>query len=260
LSENSTREEGVASDKLPIDDALHVKPPASPLVEATLDLIKERVRKRLSESGMTWEEFVFSGSDRLVTADDVAAVEAAILGSGYRFDWSSRTSVTERPEAYKPLAGVQDQDAGFAHPDAPTAEPDEAGRALRGIGDNVVRYPADVSGKALYVRSNERVLELLSGGVPAGAIAIIDDSGGTLTAPIIDQFAGVICAGGSVRSHLGILTREYNIPCLMNAKVAGIREGDRIAIEATAEAKTTEDYQQGVERVGRVWLLEEASR
>lgn len=250
----------MASDKLPIDDALHVKPPASPLVEATLDLIKERVRKRLSESGMTWEEFVFSGSDRLVTADDVAAVEAAILGSGYRFDWSSCTSVTERPEAYKPLAGVQDQDAGFAHPDAPTAEPDEAGRALRGIGDNVVRYPADVSGKALYVRSNERVLELLSGGVPAGAIAIIDDSGGTLTAPIIDQFAGVICAGGSVRSHLGILTREYNIPCLMNAKVAGIREGDRIAIEATAEAKTTEDYQQGVERVGRVWLLEEASR
>jgi len=109
------------------------------------------------------------------------------------------------------------------------------------------------------VRSNERVMELLTNGVPAGSIAIIDDSGGTLTAPIIDQFAGVICAGGSVRSHLGILTREYNIPCLMNAKVTGIREGDRIVIEATAQAKTTEDYQTGTERVGRVWLIGESA-
>lgn len=245
----------MTSDKLPIDDALHARPPASPLVEAVLDLIKARVRKRLGESGMSWEEFVFSGSDRLITAQDIADVEASILASGHRFDWSARISVAERPEVHKPLAGAEELSAGFAHPEAPTAEPDEAGRALRGIGDNVVRHPADVSGKALYVRSNERVLELLSGGVPAGSIAIIDDSGGTLTAPIIDQFAGVICAGGSVRSHLGILTREYNIPCLMNAKVTGIREGDRIGIEATAEAKTTEDYQQGTERVGRIWLL-----
>ena len=133
------------------------------------------------------------------------------------------------------------------------------GGSLRGVGDNVVRHPADIAGNALYVRSNERVMELLTNGVPAGSIAIIDDSGGTLTAPIIDQFAGVVCAGGSVRSHLGILTREYNIPCLMNAKVSGIREGDRIVIEATAEAKTTEDYQQGIDRVGRIWLAGEAA-
>ena len=43
----------------------------------------------------------------------------------------------------------------------------------------------------------------------------------------------------------------------MNAKVTGIREGDRIVIEATAQSKTTEDYQTGTDRVGRVWLLAE---
>jgi phosphoenolpyruvate-protein kinase (PTS system EI component) len=91
--------------------------------------------------------------------------------------------------------------------------------------------------------------------VPPGPIAGIDDSGGTLTAPLIEHFAGVICAGGTVRSHLGILTREYNIPCLMNAKLAGVKEGDRVLIETTAAAKTTEDYQQGVERVAHIWLL-----
>lgn len=250
--------EVVSADKLPIDDVLHAGPPASPLVEAVLDLAKERVRAKFAASGQSWDEFVFGGADSLITAEDFAAVEKAILASGHRFDWSARISVTERPEAYKAAEGAGDDGTGFAHPDAPGGD-FEDGRALRGVGDNVVRHNADMAGTALYVRSNERVMELLANGVPAGSIAIIDDSGGTLTAPIIDQFAGVVCAGGSVRSHLGILTREYNIPCLMNAKVAGIREGDRIVIEASAAAKTTEDYQTGTERVGRVWLVQESA-
>lgn len=244
-------------DRLPIDDALYAKPPQSPLVEAVLDLLRERVRVRLRESGLSWDEFVFAASDELIGPAEIATVEARILATGHRFDWSARVSVMERPEAYKAGTDSSAEADGFAHPEAPSEAPDADGRALRGVGDNVVRYKADVTGRALYVRSNERVLELLSQGVPDGAIAIIDDSGGTLTAPIIDRFAGVVCAGGSVRSHLGILTREYNIPCLMNAKVAGIRDGDRIVIEASAAAKTTEDYQRGIERVARVWRLME---
>ena len=247
----------MSSVKLPIDDALYAGPPASPLVEAVLDLARERVREKLAASGQSWDEFVFSGSDALITTEDFTAVEAAILASGHRFDWSARISVVERPEAHKSDGDAGDDGAGFAHLDAPSGDFDSEGRALRGVGDNVVRHPTDMTGTALYVRSNERVMELLTNGVPPGSIAIIDDSGGTLTAPIIDQFAGVVCAGGSVRSHLGILTREYNIPCLMNAKVTGISEGDRIVIEVTAAAKTTEDYQQGTDRVGRVWLLAE---
>lgn len=249
----------MSSDKLPIDDVLHAGPPASPLVEAVLDLSRERVRAKLAASGQSWDEFVFGGADSLITAEDFTAVEAAILASGHRFDWSARISVVERPKAHKSDGGSVDDGAGFAHPDAPTGDFDGEGRALRGVGDNVVRHAADMTGIALYVRSNERVMELLTNGVPPGSIAIIDDSGGTLTAPIIDQFAGVVCAGGSVRSHLGILTREYNIPCLMNAKVTGIREGDRITIEVTAPAKTTEDYQTGTDRVGRIWLLGETA-
>jgi signal transduction protein with GAF and PtsI domain len=123
-----------------------------------------------------------------------------------------------------------------------------------------VRYPANVVGVARYIRGNARVLADLADGVPPETIAVIDDSGGTLTAPSIEQFAGVVCAGGSVRSHLGIITREYGIPCLMNARVRGIRDGDRIEIEATAQARTAEDYQAGVERPARVWRHAGAER
>ena len=78
---------------------------------------------------------------------------------------------------------------------------------------------------------------------------------GTLTAPVLEKFAGVLCAGGTTRSHLAILTREYGIPCLMNARVSGIRDGDRVMLEVTARAKTADDYQTGAEVSARVFRL-----
>ncbi len=45
-------------------------------------------------------------------------------------------------------------------------------------------------------------------------MAIIDDSGGTLTAPILGEFNAGRLHGRHGASHLGILTREYNVPFL----------------------------------------------
>jgi phosphohistidine swiveling domain-containing protein len=242
------------SEPLPVDDLMLTEPPASPLVEATLSLVHDLVRKAWRESGTGWDEFCRGGAMFGLGEADFARVEAKILQSGHRFAWSAEISLKERPDAYRGAEGAT-AESGFSHPQAPFEEAGADGRALRGVGDNVVRHAANLVGTARYIRSNEQVLALLTGGVPADTIAVIDDSGGTLTAPIIEQFAGVICAGGTVRSHLGILTREYNIPCLMNAKVAGIKDGDRVEIEVSAQAKTTEDYQKGVERTARIWML-----
>lgn len=258
---NEKKQIGVDGLKtLPIDRTGHIRPEATPLAEAMLALVREQVRDAYAASGLTWEQFAVAGNDALVTPAMMEAVEKRVLASGHRFDWSAAVSVGEKPEIYKPGpdAAGGGENFMFSHPDAPTGEPDGEGRALCGVGDNVVRHQRDVTGTARYIRSNERVLQYLTDGVPPGTIAVIDDSGGTLTAPIIDQFAGVICAGGTVRSHLGILSREYNIACLMNAKITGIRDGDTVTIEATAEAKTAEDYQDKVERTGRVWRHEGA--
>jgi phosphohistidine swiveling domain-containing protein len=237
---------------LPLDDIADWGVPASPLVEATLALVYQTVRERLGRDGLSWE--AAQPLAAMLAAADYAAMEARILASGYRFAWSAVISANERPDVYK-LDGADPAESSFSHANAPQGEVEADGRSMRGVGDNVVRYPSDVVGTARFIRTNDRVLKYITEGVPPGTIAVIDDSGGTLTAPIIEQFAGVICAGGTVRSHLGILTREYNIPCLMNSKIAGIADGDTVAIEVTAAAKTTEDYQNGVERTARVWLL-----
>ena len=58
-----------------------------------------------------------------------------------------------------------------------------------------------------------------------------------------------------MRSHLGILTREYGIPCLMNARITGIYEGDEVEIETTAPAKTAEAYQTGQDMPAYIWRI-----
>jgi hypothetical protein len=242
--------------KLYVDNDKYGDQPASPVVEAYHNAIKDMIRRCLDEIGGDWSSFVFDKSYDLVGAKEFAAIEKKLLATGHRFDWSAMISVRERPEAYKAAMDESDlKNFIFEHADAITSEPDADGREQRGIGDNVVKNQSNTIGVARYIRSSDRVLSLLTEGVPPETIAIIDDSGGTLTAPILEQFKGVICAGGTVRSHLGILTREYGIPCLMNAKISGIMEGDRVEIESTASAKTAEAYQTGVEMTARVWRV-----
>ena len=218
----------------------------TPVVEAFHGAIRALVRQKLAASGQTWQDFVFGKAVTGITADDFRAIDQRLL-----------VSQQERPEAYTAAQGVGEDLSTFSfeHPEAPTAAVDAEGRELRGCGDNVVRYNEDLIGTARYVRSSATVLNYLQNGVPPGTIAVIDDSGGTLTAPILEQFTGVICAGGTVRSHLGILTREYGIPCFMNSKISGIREGDTVRLECTATAKTADAYQKGIEMTGRIWRV-----
>lgn len=227
------------------------------IVEAYHSAIKDLVRRRLDERQCAWSDFVFDASYELITIEDMKAVEAELLASGYRFTSSAMISALERPDAYQPIPGSEgDPDEfSFEHPEAKTAVADEEGRELCGQGDNVVEHPTNIKGTARYFRSIKDVGDALAAGVPKGTIAVIDDSGGTLTAPILEQFDGVICAGGTVRSHLGILTREYGIPCLMNSKVRNIRNGDRVELEVSAPAKTTEAYQSGIDMSVRIWKL-----
>ena len=225
-----------------------------PISEAYNAAVKDLVRKRLAEHGGDWDSFVFNAEYDLITKADMQAIEDRLLSYGYRFEPSAMSSSAERPEAYRD-SGLHEEDFSFEHPDAPTSAP-EGGRELRGAGDNVVTRDTNTVGIARYVRTTDKVLEYHRNGVPEDTIAIVDDSGGTLTAPILERFKGVLCAGGTTRSHLAILTREYGIPCFMNARLSGIKTGDRIEMESSARARSADDYARGVEVPANVWRLD----
>ncbi len=198
----------------------------TPLVEAYHTATRALVAERFAASGKSWEEFVLDPAYDL-SREDFEKIEADLLATGYRFEVSAIVSLNEEPDKYKPIA------AATASGDNAV---DDEGRPIVGTGDNVFRTKEDVTGTARFVSTVDRVMELLMEGVPAGTIAIIDDSGGTLTAPILGDFTGVICMGGTIRSHLGILTREYSVPCLMAAELDGLQEGDEILVEYSSPA------------------------
>jgi phosphohistidine swiveling domain-containing protein len=218
---------------------------ATPVVERYHSAVRALVAERFAASGKTWEQAV---EDRSLepTAEDLEKIEAALLAEGYKFDVSATISLKEEPDKYKPLAGIASTGEN---------ESDEQGRPIVGTGDNVFKA-ADVTGTARYISDVDKVMEMLTGGVPENTVAIIDDSGGTLTAPILGDFTAVVCMGGTVRSHLGILTREYNVPCLMNATLDGLADGDEVTVEyskpaadAYADAAAASDHRARIIKV-----------
>jgi len=197
----------------------------TPTVEFYHAAVRKLVAERFIASGKAWEEAVVDPALEL-TRDDFAAIERQLLDTGYRFEMSAQVSIVEEPDKYKPPTGIGDSGK---------QEHDEEGRVIVGYGDNVFQAK-DITGTARFVGTVDVVMELLVGGVPEGTIAIIDDSGGTLTAPVLEGFTAVVCMGGTIRSHLGILTREYGIPCLMAAELDGLADGDTVSVEYSKPA------------------------
>jgi signal transduction protein with GAF and PtsI domain len=58
------------------------------------------------------------------------------------------------------------------------------------------------------------VLALMDSGAE-GVVALVRDAGATFLAPIYHELTAIICTSGTVRSHIGIVSREFQVPCVM---------------------------------------------
>jgi phosphohistidine swiveling domain-containing protein len=207
--------------------------------------VREHVARRVEELGGDWKSLVFDRQFDLFTEADAERIEAELLATGRKFQFSAEISLREQPDKYMKAEAAATDAAGLGEV--------VDGKTVVALGDNVSQGKGTVSGKVLFVTSPDQVIELLTEGVPEGTVAVIDDSGGTLTAPILEDFTAVICMGGTVRSHLGILTREYGIPCLMNAVLAELHDGDEVEIDVSVPVPSAEDYSAGTAVRARVW-------
>jgi hypothetical protein len=209
--------------------------------------VRALAAERFAATGAAWKDVVFARQYDLFSLADARAVEQGALDDGYRFDFSATVSLESEPDKYKQPERAAATYTGTAGAD---------GRLQVGVGDNVIRKSAAVTGPVALISKIEQVMAYLTDGIPEGTIAVIDDSGGTLTAPIIEGFAGVICLGGSVRSHLGILAREYDVPTLMNCKIGTLADGDVVELEVTAAPPAADAYETGDTGHARIWKIE----
>src|SRR4051812_44015258 len=71
-----------------------------------------------------------------------------------------------------------------------------------------------VSGTLRVMEGPDDVLGLMDTGAD-GVIALVRDAGATFLAPLYHELAGIVCTSGTPRSHIGIVSREFQVPCVM---------------------------------------------
>lgn len=71
-----------------------------------------------------------------------------------------------------------------------------------------------VQGRFIPMEGPDDVLALMDIGAE-GVVALVRDAGATFLAPIYHELTAIICISGTVRSHIGIVSREFQVPCVM---------------------------------------------
>ncbi|HTK17117.1 MAG TPA: PEP-utilizing enzyme [Acidimicrobiia bacterium] len=68
-----------------------------------------------------------------------------------------------------------------------------------------------------------------------GIVACVADAGATFLAPIFDELTAVVCLSGTPQSHIGIVSREYQVPCVMGAEIVGTEpvDGDTVEVDCS---------------------------
>lgn len=68
------------------------------------------------------------------------------------------------------------------------------------------------------MNSPEDVLALMDED-PSKVIAVVADAGATFLAPVFEDLTAVVCRSGTPLSHIGIVSREYEVPCVMSTTI-----------------------------------------
>jgi signal transduction protein with GAF and PtsI domain len=105
-----------------------------------------------------------------------------------------------------------------------------------GRGEKVFDH-APVQGTWRALEQPDDILALMDTGAE-GIVALVRDAGATFLAPVFHELAGVVCTSGTVRSHIGIVSREFQIPCVMGTAFAGGEpaDGDVVEVDCSGDA------------------------
>jgi hypothetical protein len=98
-----------------------------------------------------------------------------------------------------------------------------------GRGAKVIDHPA-VLGRLRVLVGPDDVLDLMDAGA-SGVVALVRDAGATFLAPIYEDLTAVVCMSGTPRSHIGIMCREFQVPCVMGAVFPAGEPADGAEVE-----------------------------
>ena len=98
-----------------------------------------------------------------------------------------------------------------------------------GRGEKVFDH-APVRGTCRHLDTPEDVLALLDT-TADGVVALVRDAGATFLSPVFHELTAVVCTSGTRRSHIGIVSREFQLPCVMGTAFADGEPADGAEVE-----------------------------
>ncbi|MFC4943607.1 PEP-utilizing enzyme [Pseudonocardia sp. GCM10023141] len=100
------------------------------------------------------------------------------------------------------------------------------------IGTGTPSYTfAPVTGRIHHFRSPSDVIASLDGDLES-TIALVESGGTTFLSPILGRLGGIVCRDGTLRSHLAIVSREFELPCLVGtALTTDVEDGAQVVLD-----------------------------
>lgn len=99
------------------------------------------------------------------------------------------------------------------------------------IGQGDIAYGKEsVSGVVKKFNTPDHVLDVIDADLD-DTIALVESGGTTFLGPILGRLGGLICLSGTLRSHLAIVSREFQLPCLMAVDLKEeLDDGDEVTL------------------------------
>jgi len=107
-----------------------------------------------------------------------------------------------------------------------------------GRGTKVFDAPP-VRGTLRWLEGPDDVLALMDIGAD-GVVALVRDAGATFLAPLYHELTAIVCTSGTPRSHIGIVSREFQVPCSMGTTFPGPEPADGTTAELDCSAAGTD--------------------
>lgn len=103
---------------------------------------------------------------------------------------------------------------------------------LNEVGTGVNLFTAgEVRGVARWFHDTSDVLSIDDDDLET-TIAFVSKGGMTFLSPILPDLRGIVCTAGSRESHLAILSRESDVPCVLAADLTGtVSDGDAVVLD-----------------------------
>lgn len=106
--------------------------------------------------------------------------------------------------------------------------------AVLGKGTPAYAFPR-VTGTIKNFRSPSDVIASVDSDLES-TIALVDSGGTTFLSPILGRLGGVISRDGTLRSHLAIVSREFEVPCLVGADLTdALPDGTEVVLDSSGE-------------------------